>query len=171
MPRAARGPRTHKRPRDFQPGDTLVIWPARTTDPAALYDAEADLIRRLRRELGGGVSFPGSWPRPSQRSADRPYILTLEDPHRFVSSRIVSRLATSPTRFGRPQLRITKAGDGTVRRLLVGCAHYILGLFGPDSDLHRWGLTLTQRGGKSAKSVPWSRSPARWRYFLHRSYL
>jgi transposase len=50
-----------------------------------------------------------------------------------------------------PQLRITKAGDGAVRRLLVGCAHYILGPFGPDSDLRRWGLRLAERGGKTAK--------------------
>src|ERR1700730_6296356 len=30
-------------------------------------------------------------------------------------------------------------------------AHYILGPFGPDSDLRRWGLKLAERGGKNAK--------------------
>ena len=50
-----------------------------------------------------------------------------------------------------PQLRITKAGDQMVRRLLVSSAHYILGRFGPDSDLRRWGLVLAERGGKNAK--------------------
>jgi transposase len=50
-----------------------------------------------------------------------------------------------------PQLSITKAGDHMVRRLLVGCAHYILGRFGPDSDIRRWGLSLMVRGGKNAK--------------------
>ena len=84
------------------------------------------------------------------------YVLTLEDPHRFPSSRAVgSYLGLRPRQqdsgVDEPQLRITKAGDGAVRRLLVGCAHYILGPFGPDSDLRRWGLTLAQRGGKTAK--------------------
>jgi len=39
-----------------------------------------------------------------------------------------------------------------VRRLLVGCAYYILGPFGPDTDLRRWGLRLAERGGKTAKT-------------------
>jgi len=30
-------------------------------------------------------------------------------------------------------------------------AHYILGPFGEDSDLRRWGLKLSARGGKNAK--------------------
>jgi hypothetical protein len=30
-------------------------------------------------------------------------------------------------------------------------AHYILGSFGADSDLRRWGLKLAERGGKNAK--------------------
>ena len=50
-----------------------------------------------------------------------------------------------------PQLRITKTGDAYVRRLLVGSAHYILGPFGPDCDLRRYGEWIAQRGGKNAK--------------------
>ena len=50
-----------------------------------------------------------------------------------------------------PQLRITKTGDAYLRRLLVGSAQYILGPFGPDCDLRRWGLKLAERGGKNAK--------------------
>jgi len=50
-----------------------------------------------------------------------------------------------------PQLRITKMGDMMVRQLLVGSAHYILGPFGPDTDLRRYGLRLSERGGKNAK--------------------
>jgi transposase len=50
-----------------------------------------------------------------------------------------------------PQLRITKAGDPFLRRLLVQSAHYILGPFGKDSDLRRWGLELTRRGAKNGK--------------------
>jgi len=38
-----------------------------------------------------------------------------------------------------------------LRRLLVGSAHYILGPFGPDTDLRRYGIRLSERGGKNAK--------------------
>ena len=38
-----------------------------------------------------------------------------------------------------------------LRCLLVGSAQYILGPFGPDTDLRRFGLALAARGGKSAK--------------------
>jgi hypothetical protein len=50
-----------------------------------------------------------------------------------------------------PELRISKAGDKTLRRLLVAASHYVLGPFGPDTDLRRWGLALAGRGGKTAK--------------------
>lgn len=84
------------------------------------------------------------------------YVLTLEDPARFPKSRAVaSYLGLRPKQRDSgeraPALRITKAGDTFVRRLLVGSAHYILGPFGPDTDLRRWGLTLAARGGKNAK--------------------
>ncbi len=49
------------------------------------------------------------------------------------------------------QLRITKTGNTYLRRMLVSCAQYVLGPFGPDCDLRRWGLRLAERGGKSAK--------------------
>jgi transposase len=84
------------------------------------------------------------------------YVLTLEDPARFPRSRAVGAyLGLSPKQASSgartPQLRITKAGDGMLRRLLVGSAHYILGPFGPDCDLRRWGVQLAARGGKNAK--------------------
>lgn len=50
-----------------------------------------------------------------------------------------------------PQLGITKAGDSLLRRLATQCAQYILGPFGKDSALRRWGLSLALRGGKNAK--------------------
>ena len=50
-----------------------------------------------------------------------------------------------------PQLGINKAGDAYLRRLLVGSAQDILGPFGPDTDLRRWGLKLAERGGNGAK--------------------
>ncbi len=51
----------------------------------------------------------------------------------------------------RPQLRITKAGDALLRRYLVTAAQYILGPFGPDTELRRFGLKLAERGGRAAK--------------------
>jgi hypothetical protein len=50
-----------------------------------------------------------------------------------------------------PQMHINKEGDAYLRTLLVQGAHYILGPFGQDSDLWRWGLKLAERGGKNAK--------------------
>lgn len=50
-----------------------------------------------------------------------------------------------------PQLRITKEGDGLLRRLRVQSAQYVLGPFGPDSALKRFGLELARRGGKNAR--------------------
>lgn len=84
------------------------------------------------------------------------YVLTLEDPGRFPRSRSVGPyLGLCPRQDqsgGRqPQLRITKRGDGFLRRLLVSGAHYVLGPFGPDCDLRRWGLAVAARGGKNAK--------------------
>ena len=49
------------------------------------------------------------------------------------------------------QLPISKAGNSDLRRLLVQCAQYILGRFGPDCDLREHGLRLAARGGKAAK--------------------
>jgi transposase len=84
------------------------------------------------------------------------YVLTLENPERFAKSRDVGPyLGLVPKQEdsgdSQPQLGISKAGDEMVRRLLVGSAHYILGPFGPDTDLRRYGLRLCERGGKNAK--------------------
>jgi transposase len=84
------------------------------------------------------------------------YVLILEDPGRFRKSRAVgSYLGLTPgsKRSGNsdPQMRITKEGDALLRRLLVGAAQYILGPFGPDTDLRRFGSRIAQRGGKNAK--------------------
>jgi transposase len=50
-----------------------------------------------------------------------------------------------------PELGITKAGDPLLRRLATQSAQYILGPFGQDSALRRWGLSLAGRGAKNAK--------------------
>jgi transposase len=84
------------------------------------------------------------------------YVLTLDDPQRFRRSRDVGCfLGLRPGRrnsgMSEPQLHISKEGDRYLRTLLVQGAHYILGPFGQDSDLRRWGLKLSERGGKNAK--------------------
>jgi transposase len=84
------------------------------------------------------------------------YVLTLESPERFAKSRDVGPyLGLVPKQEdsgeSQPQLGISKAGDRMVRTLLVGSAQYILGPFGPDTDLRRYGLRLCERGGKNAK--------------------
>lgn len=84
------------------------------------------------------------------------FILTLEDASRFTKSRDVGPfigLTPRQNQSGKTnmQLGISKAGDGHLRRLLVGAAQYILGPFGPDCDLRRFGLKLAARGGKNAK--------------------
>ena len=84
------------------------------------------------------------------------FALTIGDKGRFEKSRTVGAfLGLRPRRDqsggGDPQLRITKAGDPLVRRLLVNSANHILGPFGADSDLRRWGLKLAERGGKNAR--------------------
>src|ERR1700681_1738271 len=84
------------------------------------------------------------------------YVLTLDDPHRFAKSREVGCfLGLKPGRRdsgqSQPQMHISKEGDRYLRTMLVQGAHYILGPFGEDSDLRRWGLRLAERGGKNAK--------------------
>jgi transposase len=83
------------------------------------------------------------------------YVRAVEDPKRFKHSRdvgaffgLVPKLDDSSD--SSPQLRITKAGDPLVRRLLVSAARYILGPFGPDCDLRRYGQAIAARGGKNA---------------------
>jgi transposase len=76
------------------------------------------------------------------------FILILEDAGRFEKSRDVGvYLGLTPRRDQSgdrdPQLKITKAGNGYLRRLLVSCAQYILGNQNKqDSELRKWGLKL-----------------------------
>ena len=84
------------------------------------------------------------------------YLLTLEDKRRFRKSRMVGafiglRPGKDQSGDTDKQLRITKAGDSFLRRLLVSSANYMLGPFGKDSDLRRWGLELAKRGGRNAR--------------------
>ena len=84
------------------------------------------------------------------------YMLTIGDAERFPKSRMVGcflgmRPRKQESGQSQPQLGITKAGDGFLRKTLVNCAHHILGPKGKDSDLRRFGLRICARGGKNAK--------------------
>ena len=84
------------------------------------------------------------------------FVLTIENPGRFPQNRevgaylgLVPRQRESGERA--PQLRISKSGDVGLRLLLVQAAHYILGPFGPDTDLRRWGERYAATGAGNAK--------------------
>ena len=104
------------------------------------------------------------------------YVLTIEDPSRFRKSRSVGAyLGLRPRQRDsgeqQPQLRITKAGDVLLRRLLVSAAHYILGPFGPDTDMRRAGLRMAERGGKAAKKRAIVAVARRLAVLLHRLWV
>ena len=84
------------------------------------------------------------------------FVLAIEDPKRFERSRDVGTyFGLRPKRHQSagqdPELRISKAGDPFVRRMLVQASQYILGHFGPDTALRRFGERLEKRGGKAAR--------------------
>ena len=84
------------------------------------------------------------------------FVLTLEDPSRYRDGRTAPAfLGLLPRRdqsgANHKQLGISKTGSTFMRRLLVQCAHHILGPLGHDCDIQRWGRKLMERGGKSAR--------------------
>lgn len=104
------------------------------------------------------------------------FLLTLEDKTRFKKSRMVGPyVGLSPRQSSsgdrNPQLGITHAGDGMLRRLLMQCAHYVLGPFGPDTDLKRWGTALAERGGKNAKKRATVATARKLAVLLHRLWV
>ncbi len=83
------------------------------------------------------------------------YVLTLDGVDAVQHSRSVGAFLGLRPRQGQsgdsdPELNISKTGNIYLRRLLVQAAHYVLGRFGPDSALRRWGLKLAG-GGQRAK--------------------
>jgi transposase len=100
------------------------------------------------------------------------FVLTLEDPKRFAHSRTVGAFLGFTVRKRQsgardPALRITKAGDGYLRRLLLQCAHYVVG-HGGDCDLRRFGERLTARRGKPKAAIAVARKLA---VLLHRLWV
>jgi transposase len=104
------------------------------------------------------------------------FVLSVEDPKRFASSRRVgSWLGLCPRNQAsgdsNPQLRISKAGDPRLRRLLVQGAQHLLGPFGADCDLRRYGLQLAARGGKAAKKRAVTAVARKLAVLLHRLWI
>lgn len=137
------------------------LWPALSplVDTIARLSTE---IRKYDREIENlaGQKYPET-KRLRQVHGVGPltalsFVLTIDDAKRFENSRAVGAyvgLRPREDQSGdvRRQLGITKAGDMYLRRLLVGSAQYMLGPFGRDSDLRRWGLELASRGAKNGK--------------------
>jgi transposase len=85
------------------------------------------------------------------------YAATIEDPARFASSRTVGNyVGLAPAQYSSgaktPQLRISKRGDCFLRRLLVNSAAYMLGPFGADCDLKRYGERIAHSGSQRDKA-------------------
>lgn len=87
------------------------------------------------------------------------FLTVIGDPSRFSNIRNVGAylgLVVRRDQSGRmdPALGISKCGNGLMRRLLVQCAAYILGPFGTDCMLRRWGLKfIAEKGEKSKKKA------------------
>ena len=86
------------------------------------------------------------------------FVLTLGRKERFVHSRDVgSFLGLRPRQKQSgerdPQLGISKSGDKYLRKLLVQCAHHVLGHWGKDSALRQWGLSKSGGSGSKKRAV------------------
>jgi transposase len=84
------------------------------------------------------------------------YVLTLDRVDAVVHSRSVGAflgLRPKQSQSGErdPEQNISKTGNAYLRRLLVQAAHYVLGRFGPDSALRRWGRKLAMGGQRTKK--------------------
>ncbi len=84
------------------------------------------------------------------------FVLKIGEPARFGRSRDVGPyLGLCPGRDQSggtdKQLRISKCGDGLLRRLLVSAAHYILGPFGPACALRAYGQHLAGTSAREKK--------------------
>jgi len=113
-------------------------------------DKQVEKLSAKYAEMGLLRTVPGVGPIVAAA-----YVLTLDRPdvasNRSAGAFLGLRPGQSQSGDSDPQQRISKAGDGCLRSLLVQSAQYILGRFGPDSALRRWGLKLAGSGGKRGK--------------------
>jgi len=103
-------------------------------------------------------------------------VATIEDPSRFPRSRdvgayvgLVSKSRSSGSK--NPELRISKRGDKSLRRLLVTAATYIMGPRAKDSDLRRYGERIAARGGQASRSKARIAVARKLSVLLHRLWI
>lgn len=124
---------------------------ASLTSEIHLLDGKIDKLAERYPEIGLLRTAPGVGPIVAAA-----YVLTLDRADAVHSPRAAGaflglRPGQSQSGDSDPQLGITKTGNIYLRRLLVQAAHSILGRFGPDSALRRWGLRLAGQGSKRQK--------------------
>jgi transposase len=105
------------------------------------YEARIASVAAQHPEVERLASVPGVG-----RLTAATFVLTLGRKERFAHSRDVgSFLGLRPRQKQSgdrdPQLGISKSGDKYLRKLLVQCAHHVLGHWGQDSALRQWGLS------------------------------
>jgi transposase len=124
------------------------------SDAIQQYDEEIERIA-LYRAPGDQTTRAGEGRRYTYRSCIRPHDLRSAPVAKSRQAGNYFDLRPKQNQSGEscPELRITKAGDHYLRRLLVGSAQYMLGRFGADTDLRRWGLKLAENGGKAPKNA------------------
>ena len=160
-------------PSELKPAlQPLLEMLASIAERASSYDRE---IVRLSTKTYPEIALLRQVDRVGPLTALR-YVLTIEDPKRIEKSRNVGAylgLRPKQRQSGQcdPELRITKAGDRELRRLLVQCSQQMLGPFGKDSDLRRWGLELANRGGATAKKKAVIAVARKLAVLLHRLWL
>lgn len=146
----------HKRVAEAEPQwygmvEAVVQSIAVLTDKIKNYDQRIETLCEKIPEATVLRQIPGVGPITALA-----FVLSIGDPQRFVRNRTVGAYVGLTPKIKQsgdsaPQMSISKAGNPYLRRLLVVASHYILGPFGPDSDLRRHGLKIAQRGGKRAK--------------------
>jgi transposase len=129
----------------------LLQQVAQLTEQIQRMDQQIEALAKRYPEVERLRSVPGVGPVIAAA-----YVLTLDSPTAAEKSRAVGaflglRPRQSQSGDSDPQHRISKTGNDYLRRLLVQAAHYVLGRFGPDSQLRRWGLKLAASGGKRGK--------------------
>jgi transposase len=135
----------------------LVVQPLVTVlaqVSAQIKGMERDLVQRSKKD------YPATQ-RLQQIAGVGPltalcFVLKIGDPQRFSRGRDVGAyLGLCPRRDQSggtdKQLRISKCGDGLLRRLLVSAAHYVLGPFGPPCALREHGQRLAGTGSAREK--------------------
>jgi transposase len=139
-------------PRELEPALQPVLQALeKVTEQIAVHDRRVDQLLESNPTATRLAEIDGVGP-----ITGLAYALTIEDPAKFKKSRLVGAfigLVPAKDQSGEsdPQKHISKTGNPFLRRLLVQCAHRVLGTFGPECDLRRWGMSLCARGGPAAK--------------------